>query len=74
MKTTTFANATETTGIQRNDYEVFDSMGRSTGLFIIASNIKEANAEMVKLYKEGKIRSLYGKVKRCWNGGVYGSR
>jgi hypothetical protein len=65
-------NATENK--QNNTYEVFDSMGRSTGFFVFASNIKEANAEMVKLYKEHKISSLYGKVKRSWSGGVNGSK
>jgi hypothetical protein len=59
---------------QNNTYEVFDSMGRSTGNYVFASNIKEANIEMVKLYKERKIASLNGKVKRCWSGGVMGSR
>ena len=55
-------------------YEVYDSMGRSTRKFLVASNIKEANKEMYEMYKRGEIQSAYGKVKRCWNGGVYGSR
>ena len=68
---TKIMNATENK--QANTYEIFDSMGRSV-YFITASNIKEANAEMVKLYKEHKIASLYGKVKRSWSGGVNGSK
>lgn len=58
---------------QKNWYNVFDSMGRPTDIYIIASNINDACREAGKMQKEGKIKSSYYKVKRCYNGGVRGS-
>lgn len=58
---------------QSNSYDIFNSSG-NLEMSITASNLTEAKEMMVQLYKEGKIRSLYGKVKRSWQGGVYGSR
>ena len=59
----------ERTG-QSNTYKVIDSMGRTTSIYIIASNIKEAYAEAKKREKE--IGSAYYKVKRTYNGGIRG--
>lgn len=55
---------------QSNTYNVIDSMGRPTKIYIIASNIKEACAEAKK--RECEIGSAYYKVKRCYTGGVRG--
>ena len=55
---------------QSNTYNVIDSMGRPTQIYIIASNIKEACAEAKK--RQSEIGSAYYKVKRCYNGGVRG--
>jgi len=55
---------------QSNYYNVVDSMGRRTEIYIIASNIKEAYAEAKKI--QNKIGSTYYKLKRCYNGGVKG--
>ncbi len=62
---------TETKKIeQSNTYNVIDSMGRPTNIYIIASNIKEACVEAKKRLAE--IGSAYYKVKRAYNGGVRG--
>ena len=55
---------------QSNTYNVIDSMGRPTSIYIIASNIKEACAEAKK--RQAEIGSAYYKVKRAYNGGVRG--
>ena len=55
---------------QSNYYQVYDSMGRPTSIYIIASNIKEACVEAKK--RQAEIGSSYYKVKRCYNGGVRG--
>lgn len=55
---------------QSNTYNVIDSMGRPTKIYIVASNIKDACAEAKK--RESEIGSAYYKVKRCYNGGVRG--
>ena len=55
---------------QTNTYNVIDSMGRPTRIYIVASNIKEACAEAKK--RESEIGSSYYKVKRVYNGGVRG--
>jgi hypothetical protein len=55
---------------QNNLYNVIDSMGRPTKIYIIASNKEEACKEAKKREKE--IGSSYYKVKRCYNGGVRG--
>jgi len=54
---------------QSNTYKIIDSMGRETGIYFIASNIKEA----CKIAKSmaAKLGNYY-KVKRCYNGGVRG--
>lgn len=55
---------------QSNWYNVIDSMGRPTKIYIIASNIKDACKEAKNRIKE--VGSCYYKVKRCYNGGVRG--
>lgn len=55
---------------QANYYNVIDSMGRPTSIYILASNIKEA-CRQAKLL-EHQIGSSYYKVKRCYTGGVRG--
>jgi len=53
---------------QANTYMVYDSMGRRMGIYITASNIKDA----CKIAKNMKEVPYYHKVKRCYNGGVRG--
>lgn len=53
---------------QKNYYRIYDSMGRPTEIYIIASNIKDA----CKAAKANKNVPYYHKVKRCYNGGVRG--
>lgn len=55
---------------QKNWYNVIDSMGRPTKIYIIASNIKNACKEAKARQRE--IGSAYYKIKRCYNGGVRG--
>lgn len=55
---------------QSNTYVVYDSMGRRTNIYIIASNIKEAYEEAKK--RQSEIKSSYYKIKRAYNGGVRG--
>jgi hypothetical protein len=55
---------------QNNYYNIIDSMGRPTKIYIIASNIKEACAEAKK--RQAEIGSSYYKVKRSYSGGVRG--
>jgi hypothetical protein len=55
---------------QSNTYNVIDSMGRPTKIYIIASNLKEACVEAKK--RQNEIGSNYYKLKRCYNGGVRG--
>ena len=55
---------------QNNWYKVYDSMGRPTEIYIIASNIKDACREAKNRMAE--IGSSYYKVKRCYTGGVRG--
>jgi len=55
---------------QSNTYVVYDSMGRKTNIYIIASNIKEAYAEAKK--RQSEIKSSYYKIKRAYNGGIRG--
>jgi len=55
---------------QSNFYNVIDSMGRPTQIYIVASNIKDACIEAKK--RELEIGSAYYKVKRCYSGGVRG--
>jgi hypothetical protein len=55
---------------QSNYYNVIDSMGRRTEIYVIASNIKEAYAEAKKI--QNQIGSAYYKLQRCYNGGVRG--
>jgi hypothetical protein len=56
---------------QSNTYVVYDSMGRRTNIYIIASNIKEAYTEAKK--RQSEIKESYYKIKRAYNGGVKGS-
>lgn len=64
--------ATETQKIeQSNYYNVVDSMGRPTSIYYCASNIKYA----LKMFKDDTAnfqKHYYGKLKRCYNGGVRG--
>ena len=62
----------ETKQEQSNWYNVFDSMGRATEIYYIASNINEAFAAF-KADKVNFQKHYYGKLKRCYNGGVRGS-
>ena len=55
---------------QSNFYNVIDSIGRPTQIYIVASNIKDACIEAKK--RELEIGSVYYKVKRCYSGGVRG--
>jgi len=55
---------------QSNYYNVIDSMGRQTSIYIVASNIKDAYAEAKK--RQSEIGSAYYKLKRCYSGGVRG--
>lgn len=59
-----------TTNEQSNTYNIIDSMGRPTSIYITASNLKDACKEAKS--REREIGSSYYKVKRCYNGGVRG--
>lgn len=60
-----------TTKEQNNYYNVKDSMGRATDIYYVASNINEA-FKMFKADKANYQKYYYGKLKRCYNGGVRG--
>jgi len=56
---------------QNNLYNITDSMGRKTDVYYCASNIDEA----YKMFKDDKVnfsKYYYGKLRRCYNGGVRG--
>jgi hypothetical protein len=55
---------------QSNTYVVYDSMGRRTNIYIIASNIKDACNEAKKNNDVKKL--AFYKVKRAYSGGVRG--
>ena len=55
---------------QSNTYNVIYSSGKSSSIYITASNIKEAYNEAKKI--QTQIGSSYYKLKRCYNGGVRG--
>jgi hypothetical protein len=57
---------------QSNWYNVFDSMGRRTEIYYIASNINDAY-KAFKADRPNFQKYYYGKLKRCYNGGVRGS-
>lgn len=57
---------------QDNTYAIYDSMGRDTGIRYYASNKQEA-LKMFKADKANYSKHYYGKLSRCYNGGVYGS-
>jgi hypothetical protein len=57
--------------IQHNTYVVYDSMGRRTDIYIVASNLAEACKEAKKTVPQ-QLKSNYYKVKRMYNGGVRG--
>ncbi len=63
---------TENTISQHNIYVVFDSMGRRTDIYIVASNIKEACEAAKKDERVKKLGSRFYKVKRAYSGGVRG--
>jgi len=56
---------------QANTYQIFDSMGRRTSIYIIASNIKEA-CQLAKDEARKNNLGCYYKVKRAYSGGVRG--
>jgi hypothetical protein len=56
---------------QNNTYMIYDSMGRRTGIYIMASNIKEA-CQLAKDEAKANKLGVYYKVKRCYSGGVRG--
>ena len=55
---------------QSNLYQVIDSMGRPTQIYVGASNMNEAYKEARKIEKQ--IGSRYYKLQRCYNGAVRG--
>lgn len=55
---------------QQNHYNVIDSMGRPTEIYIVASNIDVAHKEA--RLRQAEIGTAYYKLKRCYNGGVRG--
>jgi hypothetical protein len=61
----------DTTTTQSNTYNIVDSMGRPTGIYYSASNLKAA-FQMFKADKDNFQKYCYGKLKRCYNGGVRG--
>lgn len=56
---------------QSNYYNVIDSCGRPTDIYYVASNFKEAFNDF-KNDKPNYQKYCYGKLKRCYNGGVRG--
>ena len=58
---------------QSNYYNVVDSMGRPTDIYYCASNFNEA-FKAFKADKDNFQKYYYGKLKRCYNGGVRGSQ
>ena len=59
------------TQTQNNTYAIYNSMGKHTGLYIIASNIKEA-CQLAKQVAKDNKHGIYYKVKRAYSGGVRG--
>ena len=59
---------------QNNTYLVYDSMGRPTDIYILASNINEARKIAIEKRKAGEINTDWYIVKRCYSGGVRGSQ
>ncbi len=57
---------------QSNYYNVIDSCGRATDIYYVASNFNEA-FKAFKSDKDNFQKYYYGKLKRCYNGGVRGS-
>lgn len=57
---------------QANTYVVFDSMGRRTNIYIVASNIKEACNAAKADQRVKALNSSFYKVKRAYSGGVRG--
>lgn len=58
---------------QKHTYQIYDCMGRDTGIYYTASNKQEA----MKIFKSDtenyRKYSYFGKLSRVYNGGVYGS-
>jgi hypothetical protein len=65
-------NTAATKQEQNNMYTVLDSMGRPTGIYYAASNMNEA-WQAFKEDKDNYQKHYYGRLKRCYNGGVRGS-
>lgn len=61
---------TETKTAQQNSYRVYDSSGRATEIAICASNINDAFKIFKSLPEYNKY--CFGKIRRCYNGGVRG--
>lgn len=57
---------------QSNTYVVFDSMGRRTDIYIVASNIKEAGKLAKADIRVKALNSNYWQIKRAYSGGVRG--
>lgn len=54
---------------QSNYYNITKANGQISEIWIVASNLKEA----IKIAKEKyPNESYFGKIKRCYNGGVKG--
>ena len=58
---------------QDNTYGIYDCMGNDTGIRYYASNKKEAMGKFKTDTENYKKYGYYGKLSRCYNGGVYGS-
>lgn len=57
--------------VQENWYNVTDSNGRPSDIYVTASNIKEAYV-LARIEVEGKGFGNYWKLKRSYSGGVRG--
>lgn len=58
---------------QMNTYRILDCNGNDTGIRYYASNKKEAMIEFKKDTDNYRKYGYFGKLSRCYNGGVYGS-
>ena len=58
---------------QMNTYRILDCNGNDTGIRYYASNKKEATEKFKADIPNYRKYGYYGKLSRCYNGGVYGS-
>jgi len=65
---------TQTNNSQKNTYVVYDSMGRRTDIYIIASNAKEAHTMSKTPEMKARINSAFYTIKRAYNGGIRGQQ